>query len=179
MDSVSAFSCEKEKTLLFYVGRSFDRQVVAYRAVRTVVGQLEPPFVEMYWTSIDSLHTVRDNVSEKTKELFFGFKIIRKGSQYKMCINALEEKNITLHLKKSGRVTAKAIIAGKEATICKIYVMFQKPQSSLGIIPTAISIDIYGIHRGAEVTESIPITDEMRSRFDVRSFLPKFNSLFS
>jgi hypothetical protein len=158
------------KNCLFYVERSIDREIVVYEAKRdgTV---LNSPFVDNYWTNINLLHK-REAVSKRANSLFFGVEVKKQKHQYKMYIYAIPTKIITLHLKKSGKTVAKSIINGKEAKIFKIYVNIENSSS---LIPVVTSLTIYGEHKKRIVSEEIKITDDIRNRFDVSSFLPNLS----
>ena len=156
------------QSTLFYIERSLDREIVVYEANRKG-NILSHPFVDVYWTNTGLL-SKRESVSDKAKELFFGVKVKKDNSKYKMYISSLPSKIITLHLKKSGKVIAKSVVNGKEAKIYKIYVKIEK-STTLGI-PVVTSLTVYGEHKKRLVSEEMEITDDIRNRFDVSSFLP-------
>lgn len=156
------------QSTLFYIERSLDRDIVVYEANRKG-NILSHPFVDVYWTNTGLL-SKREPVSDKAKELFFGVKVKTDNSKYKMYISSLPSKIITLHLKKSGKVVAKSVVNGKEAKIYKIYVKIEN-STTLGI-PVVTSLIVYGEHKKRLVSEEMQITDDIRNRFDVSSFLP-------
>jgi hypothetical protein len=152
---------------LFYIERSLDREIVAYEAVRKG-SILSHPFVDVYWTNSERLGK-RESVGDRAKELFFGIEVKKTENKYKMFIASLPTKIITLHLKKSGAVVAKTVIDGKEAKVIKIFVNMDS--TALGL-PMVTSLTVYGEHKKRIVQEEIEITDDIRNKFDVSSFLP-------
>jgi hypothetical protein len=155
--------------LLFYIEFSIFSQLVVYEAIRTK-DVLTDPYVNLHWTSPDALHT-RDTVGKNARDVFFGFKVNKHKVYnditdkkkyhfvYQMLVAAMPDNLITIHLRKSGKCSAKATIDGKEARIIKIYVEMK------GIIPTVECLHIYGVHKGVIVVDHIVVDSEMRKKF--------------
>lgn len=162
-------------TILFYIERSMDSEIVVYKAQRQG-NNLVNAKVTCFWSNLKNLEAV-DEVSEKAQDIFFGSNVKKIDNQYKMVVTAYPNKVISLHLKKSGKVLAKAIIKGKEAKLEKLYIKIEQP-STLSL-PQATAMVIYGIHKkGERVREKLEVTEDIRRKFDISSFLPGVGSFF-
>ena len=160
---------------LFYVQRSMDDEIVMYRAKREG-NVLNPPYVDLFWTNVEALHTQQE-VGAKAQEMFFGCKVRKQGiGKYDMLVNAMPDKLLTIHLRKSGKCVVKTVINNKESHLQKIYV--EMTTTSLGL-PTVKHLLVYGKHKDIIECETIHVTEEMRQRFDVTNFLPSFTSLLT
>jgi hypothetical protein len=160
------------KTMLFYIERSIDTDIVVYEADRHG-NTLQGNCVDIFWTDSEDINK-REDVSQTAQDLFFGVRIEKeqKGT-YKMCLAAMPSKIMRIHLKKSGKVVAKTIIDGKEARIFKIYAQMSETTR----IPSVDSLTIYGEHKKELVCETLEITDEIRKRFDVKNLIPGMQTI--
>lgn len=158
---------------LFYVARSIDKEIVVYEA-RRKGDVLTDDYVDVHWSREDEPQR-REVVSQKAQDTFFGATVEKDGTKYKMSISALPSKLITIHLKKSGAVVAKTVINGQESRVKFIQVDFE----NTGLIPEVVSLTVHGEHRKVPVSESIELTEAIRGRFDVTSFLPNLNDFAS
>ena len=163
------------KLILFIIERSMDDEIVVYHALRqgnTLVG----PKVDCFWLNKADLKKPEE-MSAKAKELFFGADVKIIGGKYKMVVASCPQKVITLHLRKSGAVVAKTLLKNKESIVDHLSVVIEQP-STLSI-PQATSMTIHGTHNKDPVSQRIPITEEMRSKFDISSFLPGVSQLWT
>lgn len=160
-------------TVLFYIERSMDTQMVVYQANRKNNSLIEP-YVDMFWTSSHKPN-YREEVGTTAQEVFFGVKVrkVRVGV-FQMLVNAMPKKIISIHLRKNGSCIAKTTINNKESRLVKIYA-----EMSRGAIPTVLRLFVYGIHKNDLVCEQILIDDNMRKQFDVTKFIPLWSGISS
>ena len=156
-------------TVLFHIERSCDKQIVVYKALREGKFLIDP-YVHMFWSRSDDVK-VKETISDIPKSLIFGAEVKTTESiaVYDMCLAALKQRKITLHVKKKGGVTAKTTFRTKdsteEATISYMYI-----DMSIGlfnVIPDIKSVTIFGVRNKTkkEVSETIYITEEMKTSF--------------
>lgn len=150
--------------VLFHVERSTDNHVVIYEALREG-NVLNPPFVDLYWSKKRSLST-RSEVGSKAREYFFGIKARKKSlGKYDMIVAAIPSRMIHVSLKKSGKCVAKTVIEGKMCKMDRILLTMGE-MSAFGI-PYVDEITVFGTFNGAEVSETIVVTEEMKKKFSL------------
>jgi len=162
------------KHTLFYIERNIDDAIVVYQAMRLEgKNNLVAPYVKIYWSSHSS-PSDQEPVSQKAQDMFFGVTVRKEPKQYHMCVAALKQHKISLHLKSSGEVVAKAVIDGKESRLTKIAI-----HMSSSIIPKVHHLTIHGMHKNQDVMQEITVTTDMMKQFDLKEWIPKFSDFLS
>jgi hypothetical protein len=156
------------KNFLFVIEKSCDSNIIVYEAYREK-DKLVEPYVDCFWTDKKKLTHV-EQMTDYTKQRFFAVKVrpTDRKSKYDMVVVSIPSRLIKIHLKKSGKCVAKTIIDGKEATLLSIFL--NVTVNSLGIPNNISSIKVSGKHKLQMVNETIEVTDEMRSQFDMSLF---------
>lgn len=145
---------------IFAVERNIDTDVVVYEA-ETKDNSLAD--IRMFWTKSNDWN-YRSEVSQEMQNMFYGvrFKRISRGV-YRMRVNCIDDRNIDLHLKKSGRVVAKFPVNGRESKLGCIH-------ADITTIPPSVnSLTVSGYHKKALEVEVVPITESMRAKVNVSS----------
>jgi hypothetical protein len=156
----------KNFNALFLIENPSDTRIVMYQAERKDDILLFPYVTNFYTEDFKTKEKVDPIIQEK----FFGCvsaKIPNK-SKYNMTINALPDKIITVHLKKSGKCVAKTILNGLECKLIKIYVE-SKIENKIPKLGTYFHL--YGIHKKKLIIQKILIPEDLKNKLGVTSFV--------
>ena len=168
---VNAEACLKKlgDDTLFVIERNIDEELVVYKILLNEKKD-DVTGISMFWTKSSNLADYTP-MTEAAKTMFYGVQtqMVKRGV-HRMQVNCLSgqkrNRNIELHIKKSGKVIPKIAIGGKECTLLKIYIDITK-------FPPGINgLWVQGKFKDEILEERLEIDASIMDRVDLSDFMP-------
>lgn len=113
--------------IIFEVKHSQSPNVVVYQANKTTNKVLDPEKpIDVYWL-MNSKGKKTETLTSIEWRLAYGYKLfpIVKGKKYKILLNAIKDKEITIVQDDAGKVTAFMTIGGNYSKLSGVYIDFE------------------------------------------------------
>jgi hypothetical protein len=113
--------------IIFEVKHSKSPNVVVYQANRTLKNMLDPEKpIDVYWL-MNTKGKKTENITIIEWRLAFGYKLIPiiKGKKYKIALNAIKDREITICQEESGKVDAYMMINGVYSKLSGVFIDFE------------------------------------------------------
>jgi len=113
--------------IIFQVKHSKSPNVVVYQANKTLQKILDPQKpIDVYWL-MNTKGKKTENLTMLEWRMAFGYKLLTviKGKKYKIQLNAIKDKEITIVLNETGKAEAFMTIGGVYTKLSGVYIDFE------------------------------------------------------